>query len=141
MKRLTLYTVRYEQMLNGFVEAHAESVVVRQAARRGNDYALCFAWAGDAASLAEPLMALLGEAAVQENPVYRCSPKMRLLARELRHTPLYENELEGLKRYLRTSGHLHIEGYLLFRMGRYCEKLDMMSYGLIKKLNLFAKED
>jgi hypothetical protein len=66
---------------------------------------------------------------------------MRQLARELRKTTLYKNETDNLRRFLRTNKCIHVEGYVKFRMEKYSEMLDLLSYRLIKKLNLHAKED
>ncbi|MCL2605228.1 MAG: hypothetical protein FWD90_12175 [Defluviitaleaceae bacterium] len=134
MVRLTLYTVRYIKLIE-------ERFAVIKKEKCGNDYALLFAWAGEREALARAVMGILEEAAIMENPVYHYSPKMRLLARELRKTPLYAYEQERLQRFLRTNGYLHVEGYAVFRMGKYNEALDMLSYRLIKKLNLRANGD
>jgi hypothetical protein len=130
--RLTLYTVRYIKLIE-------ERLPVQRKEKCGNDYALYITWENGREALVRSLLAVLEEAAMYENPVYRCSPKMRRLALQLRKMPLYENETENLRSYLRCNKHLHIEGYVMFRMGKYNESLDMLSYCLIKKLNLHAK--
>ncbi|MCL2501038.1 MAG: putative sporulation protein YtxC [Defluviitaleaceae bacterium] len=134
MVRLTLYTVRYIKLIE-------ERFAVIKKEKCGNDCALYFAWAGERELLVQVMMGLLEEAALYENPVYRHSPKMRRLTRELRNTPLFADETEKLRRFLRTNKRLHIEGYVAFRMGKYREALDMLSYRLIKKLNLHAMWD
>jgi len=87
------------------------------------------------------VMALLCEAAMRENAVYRHAPKLRLLARGLRETPRYRAEEQALKRFLRDNERLHMDGYVRFRMGWYAEMLDMLSYRLIKKLRATARGD
>jgi len=82
------------------------------------------------------LMALVAEITVWENPVYQHSPKLQGMAHDLSKTPLYDAELKCLTRFLKHSQQLHLEGYATFRMADYREKLDMMSYTLIKKLKL-----
>jgi hypothetical protein len=134
MMRLTLYTARYIALIE-------ERFAIARKEGCGNDYALSIAWAGERDGWVQALMGLLEEVAILENAVYRYSSKMRALAKELRKTPMYINELERLKGFLRTNGSLHVEGYAAFRMGKYNEALDMLSYRLIKKMNLYAKGD
>jgi len=139
MKRLTLRTVQYVHIVKEF--AAARDVCVLRAKKRGCDHTFHLMWAGERGALARGLMDLLEEVAMQENPVYRCSPMMRRLARALRGMPFYEKEIQGLGRFLQGNDSLHMEGYVRFRMGKYCEMLDSMSYSLIKKMNLHARED
>jgi hypothetical protein len=54
---------------------------------------------------------------------------------------MYAAQWQALRRFLRGNRQLHMEGYIRFRMGKYCEGLDVLSYRLIKKLNLHAKKD
>jgi len=137
MKRFTLYTERYIQKAREFMAQ--KNCCVHNEEKRGGQFAFYFTWEGG--DPAQALMELLEEVALQENPVYRHAPKMRMLARELRSTPLFVNEVNELRQFLRINKYLHIEGYVAFRMGKYCEKLDMVSYSLIKKLNLHRRED
>jgi len=87
------------------------------------------------------VMGLLAEVAMRENPVYAHAPKMRALARQQANTSLYLAETARLRAFLRDNDALHIEGYVRFRMRAYAEMLDMLSYRLIKKLRLNARED
>jgi hypothetical protein len=86
-------------------------------------------------------MSLLAEITMQENPVYRHAPKMRELARRLRETPRYKQEIHMLRKYFKSNTGLHIEGYVRFRMGWYAEMLDLLSYRLIKKLRARTLKD
>ena len=85
-------------------------------------------------------MDLLTDIIVQENPIFQYSPKLQDMAHDLRKTPLYDTGLKGLKRFIKHNRALHLEGYMNFRMSDYREKLDLMSYTLIKKLRLNQKD-
>jgi hypothetical protein len=134
MKRFVLHTARYEKWVR-------EKFDVQRSEKCGSDYALYIAWEGGIAALTRGLTELLETAAMLENPVYRCSPRMRTLARGLRDTAACGEDAERLRQFLRANKSLHIEGYIHFRMGRYIEMLDMLSYRLIKKMRLHAKGD
>jgi len=90
----------------------------------------------DTGAFAEALMIFLENIAVLENPVYRQSPKMQLLAKTLRNTSHHVEGTRALRRYLRRSRRLHVEGYVTFRMSAFATQLDLISYGLVKKLRL-----
>jgi hypothetical protein len=105
----------------------------------GEDTVLYFAWGEGINALARKLMDALAEVCMLENPFYCYSHAMRGLALDLRRTPLYIEETNKLRGFLRNNKRLHIEGYIQFRMERYAEMLDILSYRLIKKLRLHAK--
>jgi len=139
MKQLTIYTHRYTQLLENYT-AEAEKAgglkIFKTRGRKGNLYLLnCLANHTEPVFI-EGLIALLIDIALQENPVYQHSPKLRDMAGDLRGTLLYANLKRGLIRFLKHSRNLHLEGYVAFRMKEYREKLDMMSYSLIKKMKL-----
>ena len=116
--------------------AEARGLAARMAAKKG----VKIAWkAAQGGGVAEALLVMLEEIAVLENPVYRHSPKLRALADGLRGTPLHQRELVRLREFLKTASSLNIEGYITFRMVEYREKLDMVAYTLIKKMNLAKK--
>jgi len=134
VKRYTLYTTRYAKQVN-------ECIKITQTQKCGSEYALHFAWEGGTEALAHALFPILARAAQGEHAIYRTSPAMRKLAQALRETRLYEVQVKGLALFLRHNRNLHIEGYVRFRMGDYIEGLDMLSYRLIKQMNLYAKKD
>jgi len=90
--------------------------------------------------LTNGLIALLIDIALEENPVYRHSQKLRDMAYDLRDTALHRKLAGDLTRFLTRARDLHLEGYLNFRMAEYREKLDMMSYSLIKKMKLTQQD-
>ena len=140
MKRLTLYTHRYELALRDFAAGAADNglITVRRAGWRGNNrvFCVCCLWDALQPDFTDGLMVLLEEIAMQENPVYRQSPKLRDLGSDLRHTPVHSQGVKSLDQFLKLNRGLHLEGYVTFRMSEYCETLDMMTYSLIKKLKL-----
>jgi len=85
-------------------------------------------------------MTLITEIALLENPVYKYSAKLRDMAKDLRGTPIYNEGLIALSHFLKHSRLLHLEGYVAFRMSEYREKLDFMSYSLIKKMKLIQQD-
>jgi len=90
--------------------------------------------------IVDGLLALLINTALQENPIFKHSPKLRDMAGDLRDTQVYVNLKRGLIRFLRANNSLHLDGYVAFRMTEYREKLDMMSYSLIKKMKLIHQD-
>ena len=118
-----------------------EQFDAKEEKKRGNEYAFSLAWVGGVQALARALMPLLTTAAQNENPVYRGSRAMRDVANALHKTPMFERQTKALARFLQYEGSIHIEGYARFRMSEYSESLDLLSYRLIKKLNLFACKD
>ena len=85
-------------------------------------------------------MALLANIAQQENPLYQQSQKLREMAGDLQGTALYSSLQKSLEHFVKHNQVLHLEGYVTFRMTEYREKLDMMSYSLIKKMKLCHKD-
>ena len=142
MKQLTISTHRYNRRLEEFAAAVACSgVIIRKA--EGLNCGLfnvnCQYGHAEPAFI-EGLMTLLADIAIQENPVYQHSPKLREMAGDLCGTPLYAAVRKDLTRFIKRSRVLHLEGYVAFRMSDYCEKLDMMSYSLIKKMKLIQQD-
>jgi len=138
MKLLTIYTHRYSQQLNGFT-TRAEAgdwITTSKAATEGGVFSVNYRYNQQLTAFTKGLMALLADIAIQENPIYQHSPKLQSMAYDLRKTPLYEYELKSLAGFIKHSRILHLEGYVTFRMADYRDKLDMMSYTLIKKLKL-----
>lgn len=80
--------------------------------------------------------ALLEHVAIQANPVYRHSVKLAELAADLRSTPIHAENTRRLAAFLKHNTSMHLEGYAAFRMRTFKEKLDMMTYTLIKKIRL-----
>jgi len=136
MKQLTILTYHYSTFLSNFV-AHTGTgeLLVR---RGGLTLVKCVNFAN--ATFCERLLELMVDIALDENPLYQQSAKLRDLAGDLRATPVYGRLRSGLRQFLRHSQTLCLEGYLTFRMSEYREKLDMMSYSLIKKMKLTPQD-
>ena len=132
MKQLTISTRRYNKLLENLT-TFADAI---KADRIGGLFFICYRYDQVQGRFAKGLMATLADIAVQENPIYQHSPKLQGIAHDLRKTPLYDAELKSLNRFIKHNRVLHLEGYVTFRMADYREKLDMMSYTLIKKLKL-----
>ena len=145
MKPLTLYTQHYAQALQEFAAKAQEEdlIIIRQAKWRNNGrlFGLNLAWkAPKSMCLANNIALLLEYVAMQENPIYRESLKLRELAQSSFAGDVRKTCALRIRKFLHTSSIMHIEGYVTFRMPEYCEKLDLMSYALIKKLEM-AKKD
>ena len=117
MKRIVLRTQRHKALLKEWAKTKGRRVWVRD------------------------VMALLAEAAMNDNAIYRHAPKMRELARRMCDAPLYKEEIIRLRRFLRDAQCLHIDGYIRFCMGWYAQTLDFLSYRLIKKLRARVRGD
>ena len=136
MKILTIYTRAYGQALQKFASemTAADILSVRSFTRRESLY--CLKTGYMSARLADalaPLLALLTEVAMQENPVYKYSAKLKAFAQNQEQTALHTENLLRLKRYLRENNRLHLEGYVMFCMADYREMLDTMMFLLLKK--------
>jgi hypothetical protein len=132
MKLLTLYTEKYEHKLRAFLEGAA--VDLRGHGRFGALYCARCAYDPAEPQFAAAFACFLEEIVLHENPVYRCSPKLRGALKNMKdaHREIKEN----LQKYLRQNKTLHIEGYTAFCMEGYKYALDLMMYELIKKLKL-----
>ncbi|MCL1787346.1 MAG: hypothetical protein FWG38_05110 [Defluviitaleaceae bacterium] len=134
MKRLTLYTTGHRAQLATFAKH-----VTQHSIARTEFITRCrvgLVWEPAIANhLTKALLNLLHDAAINENPIYKHSQKLKIIAQSLKNTPLYINEAARLKAYLHTNQVLHIDGYVTFRMAAYHEKLDMMLYHIMKKIN------
>ena len=142
MKRLTISTYKYNQLLDDFATDGEKNgwLIIQGAGARAKVFFKSCRYCHIQPAFGEGLMALLTHIAMQENPVFRHSPKLQEMANDLRSTPVYTAALKNLTRYLKRNNTLHLEGYVAFRMGEYREKLDMMSYSLIKKLKLIQED-
>jgi len=142
MKQLTIYTRRYSQLLEDFAARATASgwINASRAAVASGVLTVYCQYESVKPAFSRGLMNLLADIVVQENPIYQHSSKLKDLADDLRKTPLYYTGLRGLTRYVKHNRALHLEGYVTFRMSDYREKLDMMSYSLIKKLKLAQKD-
>jgi len=85
------------------------------------------------------LLNQLETTAMLENPVYRCSPKLRGIARRFLPLRLHEGDGIRLRAFVKGAKIMHLEGYVGFRMTEYSEALDLLAYRLIKKLDLAQK--
>jgi hypothetical protein len=138
MRLLAIYTQQYEQALKAFVQEEntAARLSVRREGRRGGLFYLNTAYDAGNRGFVGPLTCLLAYIAAMENPVYRGSPKMMGLARELRRTPIHAECAAMLDEYLHCHRQMHLEGYVTFRMAAFREKLDMLSYTVIKRMEI-----
>ena len=140
MKHLNICTGRYSQLLKDFASAAREA-------------GLCHTCGGSVAGglftlncqyshpgFAQKLMDLLTHIVLLEHPIYQNSQKMKDMAGDLKGTALYAATLRDLSRFIKHNRSLNLEGYMAFRMSDYKEKLDMMSYSLIKKMKLAQKD-
>jgi len=143
MKQLTMLTSRYKQLLDNFISHVSESdgLTISKTGKHNNKifFANCIVRPAEPAFI-EGLISLLVDIALQENPLFQHSPKLRDMAGDLRGTQLYANLRRGLIRFMKQSPSIHLEGYVAFRMKEYLEKLDMMSYSLIKKMKLIRQD-
>jgi len=134
MRRLTIHTSNYKSELINFAKSVAESNLCAIKSHPGG---INLTWKNsDCSSIFEELLLLLQNIAMYENHVYRHSPKLRDLAEGLKNTELHMYELQQLKAFLKANKELNLEGYVTFRMEAYREKLDMMLYTIVKKINL-----
>jgi len=133
MKRLTIHTGKYERELAQFAANITEQCTVAQISQS----TIVLSWNKSLSIvIVQTLMLLLHCIALQENPVYRYSLRLRSLADELLHTEIYDSEAHFLLKFLRTNKTIHLEGYINFRMENYIAQLDLMLYSVAKKLNL-----
>ena len=89
MKRFTLFT-------EGYIAKIRDHFAITHEEKCGTNHALSFVWEGGNAALARALMEILEGAALEANSVYRHSPAMRNLARKLRVTQAYKDEITAL---------------------------------------------
>ena len=143
MRRFTFFTRKYENELKEFVakatEAKAIYIEKNEFFKRNEEFALGVAIA-DKNTFCEILLGLLMDISVSENPIYKHSAKLRIAAEGLNNTPIFTRELRRLKEFLSESRELNIDGYVIFRMNEFKEKLDMMVYSLVKKIKFGARE-
>jgi len=140
MSQLTIYTHRYSKFLECFAIdiAEGDAVISNIVRRKGGLFLLnCNVGSRE---VAERLLILLIDIAMQENPIYKQSSKLQEMAGDLRGTRLYASLRRNLIRFVKHNRVLHLEGYMTFRMTEYREKLDMMSYSLIKKMKLCQQD-
>lgn len=135
MKRFVLYSARYDGALCDFAAkaAAAEVIYIRKNCKENARRTLVFA-VRERDAFYRALLDLLCDIAEAENPVYRHSPQLRGMARELRHSPVYSRELRRLRQFVAGSRELFLEGYATFRMSEFREKLDSLIYSLVKKI-------
>ena len=142
MKQLTIYTKRYGQLLKDFAaDATNNGLIIRRTDRiSGGLFSINCLCNRTGPAFARALMMLLTDIALLENPIYQHSPKLREMAGDLCDTPLYAAAQRDFSHFLRYNRTLHLEGYVTFRMAEYREKLDILSYSLIKKMKLIQQD-
>ena len=138
MKQLTILTHRYSTLLEKFANETQDTGGIT--VRRGGLFAVKCQVPRHKLPLAERIMTLLTDIAIQENPVYQHSRKLQSMAGDLRGTEIFSSMKKELLHYIKHSNMLHLEGYINFRMAVYREKLDYMSYSLIKKMKLTQQD-
>ncbi|MDR1663665.1 MAG: hypothetical protein LBR83_01915 [Clostridiales bacterium] len=138
MKLLTIFTREYEQALGAFVSAETDA---GRLSRRGEGRAeglfflsCAFDAKNKSGEVVEGIASLLEYVAIQENPVYRQSPALQNIALDLRGTPVHAENIKKLRAFLQQNRALHLEGYVSFRMSDYREKLDLLTYSVIRKI-------
>jgi len=134
MKQLTILTHRYSKLLEDFASQIPECGGIT--VRRGGLFIVKCQVPSHSVALAERIITLLSDIAIQENPVYQHSRKLQSMAGELRGTEIFTSMKKELLHFIKHNNVLHLEGYMTFRMAVYREKLDYMSYSLIKKMKL-----
>ena len=132
MKRLSLHTTKHKASCRALINSGTLHFL-KQAEWVHSGHAIVEWDTGNDNDFAKTLLHLFYDIAIHQHPVYRHAPKLRDMAQQLRDTPLYINDLMGLKAFLHTNHVLHIDGYITFRMDAYHEKLDMMLYTVAKK--------
>jgi hypothetical protein len=132
MKTLTLYTQTHTTLLTAYVaeRQRERGTKTEQGAFGDGWYARYVHMAKDTAAL----LGLLEDVSINGHSIYGRSPKLAALARERAFSR--EGSLKALSLYLRSHNALILEGYSMFRMADYRCKLDMMMYGIIKKMKL-----
>ena len=143
MRRLNIYTTKYEQELRDFAAKAAAAGQIAIGCSRYCEKRRLYrleCTCTDSKALPETLAGLLMDVAEAENAVYKCSPKLRALANGMRSAAIREGEAKRMRIFLTENKALHLEGYATFRMTEYREKLDMMAYSLVKKIK-FGKRD
>ena len=137
MKQLTIITSLHSQQLKDFAQ-NAEALgqlSLNKTGWIGKQFSINFQH-NSSQYFVEGIINLLTNIAINENPIYKNSPKLQNMAHDLRSTGVYVNLQKALIHFLKQNRNLHLEGYVNFRMSEYREKLDMMSYSLIKKIKL-----
>ncbi|MCL2572012.1 MAG: hypothetical protein FWE11_06375 [Defluviitaleaceae bacterium] len=138
MKPLTIHTYKYKDLIINFADDNDIAVRSTSSSKCGLFSIHCLIKPND--SFIEGFMELLITIALEENPIFNQSPKLRSMADDLRSTPLYVALSKDIKTFIKKNNNLHLEGYVTFRMTEYGETLDLMSYTLIKKMNLIQQD-
>ena len=140
MKQLTITTHLYSRQLSDYAARAVDDgfFTVRSSGWNGGVFSINCQY--NPPALYKGLMTLLADIAMLENPVYQHSTKLQCMARDLLSAPAYSTYEKALAGFLKHSKVLHLEGYVAFRMAEYREKLDLMSYSLIKKLKLTCQD-
>lgn len=136
MKQLTIFTRNYCHLLEKF--AHEKCTY--KTCLRGGMFSVSIRFIITDSPVIEALLTLLTDIALQENPIFKHSPKLQDMAGDLRNTQVFSNLKRSLLRFIKHNNSLHLEGYVAFRMAEYREKLDIMSYSLIKKMKLIRQD-
>jgi len=140
MKQLNICTSKYENELRDFAAKAAAAGTIAIKRSKTNELFELECVCMNYKALPGALTGLLMDIAEAENAVYRHSPKLREMARDVRNSPIHEREVGRMRAFLAENKALNLEGYATFRLGEYRDKLDMMIYTLVKKIK-FGKGD
>ena len=142
MKKLVIKTQLYNRQLEGFAARFTRDCefVCRFSNWHGGIFTINCIYDPTQDSFLNELVTLLTDIALYENPVFRHSSKLQDMAKDLKDTEVYDSLRESLGIYIKQNSNLNLEGYINFRMSKYREKLDMMSYSLIKKMKLIQED-
>jgi len=129
MKRITLYTLRYQTELTSFAE-NIKDICTVEPSKNG----FLVSWElTNTAPFANRLLEFLQNIALLENPIFKHSSKLKNIVGDLKE--INEQELLSLNHYIKTNKEMNLEGYVAFRLTEYKEKLDSLLYSWIRKIN------
>ena len=129
--KITLQTAKYYEELFEFSQNLPEGLTLLRIARRKKIFAVTLE-GNNKNHIAECMIPTLQKIAMNENSVYRLSPKLREIANNYPKTT-YINRLSG---FLTNRKKINIDGYIIFGMAEYSDNLNMITYNLMKKFKL-----
>jgi len=131
MKRVMIYTTKNTSELADFAKSISCDICSVE-----SEVPLGLVWrASNSDKVLATLLQLIHKIAMNENPVYRNSPKLASIAEGLVNSPIHNSEIQKLKDFLRISKVLNLDGYIMFCTDEYRAKLDLMLYTIVKKIN------
>jgi len=82
---------------------------------------------------AKGFYSFLNWVAFQENAALRGMPKLAELLLKFISPDVEKRNIECLNEYTKNNRHLHVEGYVHFRMAEYNDYLNYLMYAIVKK--------